>query len=221
MAVRGLRFPRLNLAGSRVTELRIQGRYGWNEDRATLLNDRFESLPFSPSANGYVSFTGYTTRDAAKTKHSILAFLWKDDRWTDELYLLLVYTVDPTPNEGIGPSRRRESEFLSLVRELEEPDSLSASVEFRFGDKSEADLWFPLPARLSGKASGTTLEVRGVRGAVLTADEKPSYAFVLDRTPNGNVMVSISFDLHGTFDPDMLRIAFTRAEKAVPDLVVQ
>ena len=222
MEGRRLRFPRLNLGGSRATELVMQAEYEWNEARATLLEGRLTPLPPPSAATGFASFTGYTARDEAKTKHSIVALLGRPEGVTDALMLYVAYTPSEAPGRSSAPSLRRERDFLEVAESLGAPRWLSASVDYRFSDKTEKDLWFPLPAPLSGKTARTTIEVRGIRGAMIPADEvNPSYTFILDRPANKDVYLSIRFDLSGPFSVDMPRTLFARADKAVADLVTR
>lgn len=214
-----LRFPRLSLARSGATHLAIFGTYASTEERLALLPERPKRTPEGRTGLAVFSFPKYKTRGAASASYIIAATSHSDDD-SREIHVSISYRISP---EG-ARSRRLvgvpEGELLEIVQALGAPDEVGGLVTFQFDNREPNQLWFPLPVSLAGKSPEDVIEVRGVRGTKLGAqDAEPEYEFILDRPEHERVILQIELNLEGTITAESVRLLFNRAEAIARELV--
>jgi hypothetical protein len=223
MESRQLRFPRLNLVPHHLTELTIHGSYEAGSGAAfpEQLTDRVPGV----EAGVYASFTGYTARDKAKTRHSIAALLWRADDNPAAVKLSVAYIIGDDPGRGGPRALHRESEFLSLLETLGHPSSLRAIAEFRFSVSDATKLTIPLPVPIGVEHMPFGgAEIRGVRIAMPHGERlgMPDLNMIVDRPAGRDVFLDLRFaiPIQSSVSPDLPRAVLDRAG-ALARLVVR
>jgi hypothetical protein len=214
-----LRFPRLNLARSGMTQLTIFGNYELNENRLGLLPARSDASSKEQPERTMFNLTKYRSRGSFSAPHAIGAMSHSDNN-SEEIHVSISYRQTAAGGSLRGSVPVAEGRFLNAVKAMGVPKEAGGLVLFEYRDREPGQLWFPLPVTLAGKSAEEIIEIRGVRGAKLATEGADSeYEFILDRPDNERVVLQIELNLQEPIDAETPRRLFDRAEIIARDLV--
>lgn len=224
--------PRLDLSTLHVDEFSVSAFYAHSEERKTRFLDQTIAppTPFNHGGEEFqhiVSIIPYQVNDDHNQLTCFAAFAASAPAESSSPYFAMVRYVrlnaSDIEDDDLEPQGSSDSEIFRVIESLGESHRTSVDVTFNLKGLQSDDLWFPLPARLSGESDPEDLfEISGIQGRKLDpgTDGKPQFRFKLDRTDRDDTIIELRF-LIDRLSVVGIDLAIDRAQSFLRDLIVR